>query len=117
MTVSSFNPFTWDNSSAFVISDVLSLALKDHRGETLTVKDSAEDVELKISREPVPEPEKSKKSFFVKRSSEGKMHYHKIDFPYADGNAIRLRVSIMMLLFIQTRKTKSRMCVNKSFLQ
>ena len=95
MTVSNFNPFTWDNSSTLVKSHVLSLVLKDDKGETLTVKDSTENVELKITKNPMPEPE-STDSFFVKPSSEGKMQYHKIDLLQAKGSAVRLRVSIRL---------------------
>ena len=95
MTVSSFNPFTWDKTSSLVKSHVLSLVLKDHNGKTLTVKDSKEDVELKMARNPKEEPE-SKESFFVKSSSEGKMQYHKINLAHADGSAIRLTVSIVI---------------------
>ena len=96
MTVSNFNPFTWDNSSTLVKSHVLSLVLKDHNGETLTVKDSTENVELKIPRNPTPKPASSD-SYFVKPSSKGKMQYHKIDLPQAGGSAVRLRVSIVVL--------------------
>ena len=96
MTVSDFNPFTWDKSTTLVKSQVLSLVLKDHNGETLTVKDSTENVELKITRNPTPKPE-SRDLFFVKPSSKGKMQYHKIDLPQAKGSAVRLRVSIVVL--------------------
>ena len=69
------------------------MVLKDQNGETLTVKDSAENVELKITRNPTPERPESTNSFFVKPSSEGKMQYHTIDLPQAEGSAVRLRVS------------------------
>ena len=94
--MSQFNPFTWDNSSAFVRSHVLSLVLKDHRGETLMVKDSTDDVELKITRDGLRTPA-SVDSFFIKPSSVGKMQYHKIYLRHADGNAVRLRVSITVI--------------------
>ena len=58
------------------------------------VEDSTDDVELKITRDGLPE---SLDSFFVKPSSEGKMNYHKLYLPYADGNAVRLKVSILVL--------------------
>lgn len=92
LTASGFNPFTWDNSSAFVRSHVLSLVLKDDEGESLTVEDSKEDIEIKIKRDGQPEPE-SVDSFFVKPSSRGEMQYHTIVLPYADGSALRLKVS------------------------
>lgn len=100
MTVSGFNPFTWDNSSSLVSSNVLNLVLKDHRGETLTVKDSKENVELKIARDATPAAEPDD-SFFVKPSSEGKMHYHKIDLPFAEDTALRLRVSVMVFTILR----------------
>lgn len=91
--MSAFNPFTWDNSSAVVRdSHVLSLNLKDDEGEPLTVKDSREDIEIKIPRKVRFTPEK-RVSFFVKPSSEGKMQYHEINSPGVGGNALRLRVS------------------------
>ena len=92
LTASSFNPFTWDNSSAFVSPHVLSLVLKDDKGESLTVEDSKEDIEIKIKKDGQPEPE-SVESFFVKPSSRGEMQYHTIVLPYADGSALRLKVS------------------------
>ena len=96
LIVSVFNPFTWDKSSSLVRSHVLSLVLKDHNGKTLTVKDSTEDVELKIARDPNQEPE-SKEPFFVKSSNEGKMQYHMIYLADADGSAVRMRVSIELI--------------------
>ena len=92
LTASGFNPFTWDNSSAVVRPYVLSLVLKDHEGKSLTVEDSKEDIEIKIKREGQPESE-SVDSFFVKPSSRGEMQYHTIVLPYADGSALRLKVS------------------------
>ena len=92
LTASGFNPFTWDNSSAFVSPHVLSLVLKNDEGKSLTVKDSTEDIEVKIKRDGLPEPE-SVDSFFVKPSRQGKMQYHTIVLPYADGSAFRLKVS------------------------
>ena len=100
MMVSNFNPFTWDNSSTLVKSHVLSLVLKDHNGETLTVKESKENVELKITRNPTPAPE-STDSLFVKPSSEGKMQYHKIDLLQAKCSAVRLRVSVKSYALIE----------------
>lgn len=91
--MSAFNPFTWDNSSAVVRdSHVLSLNLKDDEGEPLIVKDSREDIEIKIPRKVRFTPEE-RVSFFVKPSSEGKMQYHEINSPGVGGNALRLRVS------------------------
>ena len=92
VTASDFNPFTWDNSSAFVSSYVLSLVLRNHKGESLMVEDSKEDIEIKIKRDGQPNPE-SVDSFFVKPSSRGEMQYHTIVLPYADGSALRLKVS------------------------
>ena len=99
--MSSFNPFTWDKSSSLVKSHILSLVLKDHNGRTLTVKDSTEDVELIIARDPKQEPE-SEKPFFVKSSSEGKMQYHKINLAHADGSAIRMTVNITITDSVST---------------
>ena len=95
MTTSAFNPFTWDNSSAVVNSHVLSLNLKDHKGKPLTVKDSNEDIEIKIPRRVRFNSEETV-SFFVKPSSQGKMQYHEVHLPRAEGNAVRLRVSIVI---------------------
>ncbi|RMX38281.1 hypothetical protein pdam_00025264, partial [Pocillopora damicornis] len=93
LTMSAFNPFTWDNSSAVVRdSHVLSLNLKDDEGEPLIVKDSREDIEIKIPRKVKFTPEE-RVSFFVKPSSEGKMQYHKINSPGVRGNALRLRIT------------------------
>lgn len=96
MTTNSFNPFTWDSSSALVKSHVLSLNIKDHEGKPLTVKDSKENIEIKIPREVKIPPEESV-SYFVKPSTEGKMQYHEMDLPRTEGNAVRLRVSMMTL--------------------
>ena len=100
--MSGFNPFTWDNSSALVNSHVLTLNLKDNEGQSLTVRDSEEDIEIKIPREVNINPEESV-SFFVKPSSEGNMHYHEINLPHTEGNAIRLRVSMTILPFTHCR--------------
>ena len=93
MTLSAFNPFTWDATSASVKSHVLSLVLKDQDGKLLKVENSEKEVELKIKRDARPEPKDAKESFFAKPSKNGKMKYHKIDLPHATGNALRLRVS------------------------
>ena len=92
--MNSFNPFTWDNSSALVKSHVLSLNIKDHEGKPLTVKDSKENIEIKIPRGVKLPPEESV-SYFVKPSTEGKMQYHEMDLSRAKGNAVRLRVSMI----------------------
>ncbi|KAK2571916.1 Polycystin-2 [Acropora cervicornis] len=92
MTLSAFNPFTWDATSASVKSHVLSLVLKDQDGKLLKVENSEKEVELKIKRDPRPEPKAAKESFFAKPSKNEKMQYHKIDLPHATGNALRLRV-------------------------
>ena len=93
LTLSAFNPFTWDSTSASVKSHVLSLVLKDQDGKVLKVENSKKEVELKIKRDPRPEPKDAKEAFFAKPSDNGKMRYHKIDLPDATGNAVRLRVS------------------------
>lgn len=96
MTISSFNPFTWDNSSSLVKSQVLSLNIKDHDGQQLTVKDSKENIEIKIPRQVKIPPELEESlSYFVKPSVDGKMQYHEMDLPRTRGNAVRLRVSMM----------------------
>ena len=59
MTLSTFNPFTWDDSAARVDSNVLSLNIKNHEGQTLSVKDSDEYIEMKIPREGSFQPEGS----------------------------------------------------------
>ena len=94
MTLSTFNPFTWDVSAARVDSHVLSLTIKNHEGQTLSVKDSDEYIEMKIPREGNFPPEESG-LYFAKPSSEGKMQYHVVSLPHADGSAVRFRVSIM----------------------
>ena len=95
--MSSFNPFTWDSSSSLVKSThVLSLNIKDHEGKELTVKDSKENIEIKIPRQVKVPPEKSV-SYFVKPSAEGKMQYHEMYLPRTKGSAVRLRVSMMVL--------------------
>ena len=93
MTLSAFNPFTWDITSASVKSDVLSLVLKDQDGKLLKVENSKKEVELKIKRDPRQEPKDAEESFFAKPSDNGKMQYHKIDLSEATGNAVRVRVS------------------------
>ena len=97
MTTNSFNPFTWDSSSSLVKwTHVVSLNIKDHEGNPLTVKDSKENIEIKIPREVKIPPEESV-SYFVKPSAEGKMQYHGMDLPRTKGSAVRLRVSMMVL--------------------
>lgn len=96
MTMSSFNPFTWDSSSSLVKSHVLSLNIKDHEGKQLTVKDSKENIKIKIPRQIKLPPEESV-SYFVKPSAEGKMQYHEMDLSRTRGNAVRLRVSMVVL--------------------
>ena len=95
--MSAFNPFTWDNSAALVNSHVLSLNIKNHKGQTLSVKDSEEDIEVKIPRE-VRFPPEDSGSYFTKPSSVGKMQYHEVNLPSADGSALRFQVSILILL-------------------
>ncbi|XP_068672930.1 polycystin-1-like protein 2 [Montipora foliosa] len=92
VTTSAFNPFTSDPSSALVNSHVLRLVLKDDNGNILKVENSKEDVELNIRLNPIPELNEPKEPFFAKPSEKGKMNYHEIDLPYADGNAVRLRI-------------------------
>ena len=93
--MTSFNPFTWDSSSSLVKSTpILSLNIKDHEGKQLTVKDSRENIEIKIPRQVKIPPEESV-SYFVKPSAEGKMQYHEMDLRRTRGEAVRLRVSIM----------------------
>jgi len=92
MTLSAFNPFTWDATSASLKSHVLSLVLKDQDGKLLKVENSEKEVELKIKRDQKKEPIEAKESFFAKPSDNGKMQYHKIDLPVATGNALRLRI-------------------------
>ena len=75
-------------------SYVLSLNIKDHEGKQLTVKDSKENIEIKVPRQVKIAPEESV-SYFVKPSAEGKMQYHEMDLSRTRGNAIRLRVSMM----------------------
>ena len=93
MTLSAFNPYTWDDTSASVKSHVLSLVLKDQDGKLLKVENSEKEVELKIKRDPRKEPKDAEESFFAKPSDNGKMQYHKIYLPDATGNALRVRVS------------------------
>ncbi|XP_068717180.1 polycystin-1-like protein 2 [Montipora capricornis] len=92
VTTSAFNPFTSDPSSALVNSIVLRLVLKDDNGDILKVENSKEDVELNIRLNQIQEQNEPKEPFFAKPSEKGKMNYHKIDLPYADGNAVRLRI-------------------------
>ena len=94
MTLSTFNPFTWDDSASRVDSNVLSLTIKNHEGQTLSVKDSDEYIEMKIPREGNIQPEGGG-LYFSKPSSEGKMQYHVVSLQHADGGAVRFRVSIM----------------------
>lgn len=91
--MTNFNPFTWDNSSSLVTSRVLSLVLKDHRGETLTIKDSTEEIEITIPQE---ENSDGAISSFVKPSTEGKMQYHKADVTVIKGASVTLKVSGML---------------------
>lgn len=71
--MSVFNFFIWDNSLV-VVRDfyVFSLNFKDDEGEFLIVKDSREDIEIKILWKVRFILEK-RVLFFVKFSSEGKM--------------------------------------------
>lgn len=71
--MSVFNFFIWDNSLV-VVRDfyVFSLNFKDDEGEFLIVKDSREDIEIKILWK-VRFILEERVLFFVKFSSEGKM--------------------------------------------
>ena len=88
--MTSFNPFNWDNSSSIISSPVLNMVLKDHRGETLAINDSAEEVEIIIPQEIRSDVSISS---FVKPSFGGEMRYQKTSITYIKGARVTLTVS------------------------
>lgn len=91
VTVTKFNPYSWDNTSSLVSSNVVNVVIKNHKGETLKVEESKKDIEIKIPRE-VHAKEEEDKSLFIKPSSEGKMQYHKVYVK--EENSLRLKVNM-----------------------
>ena len=74
---------------------MVNVVIKNHKGEFLTVKDSKDDIEIKIPRED-HSTEGADKSSFVKPSSEGEMQYHKIYVK--EEKSLRLKVNMVFSL-------------------
>lgn len=77
-------------------SSVVSLVLKNDKGETLSIKDSDKDVEIKIPRKAQPTGQ-GDESLFVKPSSEGKMTYHTVFI--GEEKSLRLKVRVLWLCY------------------
>lgn len=71
---------------------MVNVVIKNHKGETLKVEDSKENIEIKIPRK-VHSTEEEDESLFIKPSSEGKMQHHKVYV--GDENTVRLKVSMV----------------------
>ena len=69
---------------------MVSLVLKNDKGETLSVKDSKKDIEIKIPRPQSQPTEQDDESLFVKPSSDGKMKYHTVHV--GEEKSLRLKV-------------------------
>lgn len=94
MTLTGFNYYAWNNSSSLVNSHVLRLAFKDHRGETLTVRDSNVDIEITIPRGITSQ---NVVSHFVKPSSKGKMQYRKLSVSSLTHNGANLTLTVSIM--------------------
>lgn len=94
MTLSGSNYYAWNNSSSLMNSQLLSLTFKDHRGETLTVQDSNEDIEITIPRGITTQ---NVVSHYVKPSSKGKMQYHKLTLSSLPDNGTNLTLTVSMM--------------------
>ena len=68
------NPFSWDKSANRVKSAVLSIDLKDEKGEPLDVSDLSQEIELNIKSDR-PQGDQTPVNSFVKPSS---MTYHRV---------------------------------------
>ena len=69
---------------------MVRLVLKNDKGEALSIKNSPNDIELKIPRE-AQSTEQKDESLFVKPSSEGKMKYHTV--LVGEEKSLRLKVN------------------------
>ena len=93
MTLSGINYYAWNNSSSLMNSQLLSLTFKDPRGETLTVRDSNEDIEIMIPRGITSQ---NVVSHHVKPSSKGKMQYHKLTVSSLPDNGANVTLTVRM---------------------
>ena len=71
------NPFSWDQSASRVKSAVISIDLKDDKGEVLDVSGLSQEIELNIKSDR-PQNDQTPVSSFVKPSINGSMTYHRV---------------------------------------
>lgn len=72
-----FNPYTWDNTSDIMSSNIISLELKDDAGTPVVVENLNTSIEIVIpqSSGSINTPV-TPKTFFAKKSKEGQLQYH-----------------------------------------
>lgn len=71
------NPFSWDKSAKSVKSAVISIDLKDEKGEPLDVSGLSQEIELNIKTDR-PQEDQAPLNSFVKPSVNGSMRYHRV---------------------------------------
>lgn len=76
----SFNPFTWNQTSERVHSDVLTLQLKDDKRNTINISQLSSDICVKIPLKDTSSPEENTHLFTKDHSS----RFHAIDVDYKD---------------------------------
>lgn len=83
------NPFSWDKSADNVKSAVISIDLKNEKGELLNVSGLSKEIELNIK---TTRPQKSQDPVqsFVKPSVNNSMQYHRVML--SDGMAMSLKI-------------------------
>ena len=87
MLSSRFNPYTWDTTAQRVQSKVVSLQMKDDKGNTISVSNLKRDIEIAIPQTPGVSSNISLQSFFIKPSVGGKMQYHTFWVGYKQSSA------------------------------
>lgn len=83
------NPFSWDKSAKSVKSAVISIDLKNDKGELLNVSGLSKEIELNI-KTPAQQGQAPLQSF-VKPSINGSMQYHRVMIS-TDGMAVSLKI-------------------------
>lgn len=72
------NPFSWDKSAKTVKSAVISIDLKDEKGEILNVSGLTQEIELNIKTDR-PQERQALLHSFIKPSVNGSMRYHRVE--------------------------------------
>ncbi|XP_048575605.1 uncharacterized protein LOC5520271 isoform X3 [Nematostella vectensis] len=111
MTLSEYNPFTWDTTSRLIDSHVTSFDLRDERGNEIVVSGLSEPIELVIPKEnSTRNVSTAPLSSFLKPDQ---IAYHKVNIE-SEGAALLLEISpardisIRLLIGYKSRPTLSQ---------